>query len=277
MPIYHPLSHYKALRDLIHVLVRHRQLIWEFAKRDLGERFAGQIFGTLWVIGHPLALMSIYLFIFAFVLGVRVKPAADLPLDYTVYLLAGLVPWLTFQEVMGKASVAVVGNANLVKQVVFPLEVIPVKVVVAAMITQCVTFSVLMIYVVIRFKIVPWTFALIPFFMLFQAMAMVGVSYLLSSLGVYFRDLKDFIQVLCLAGMYMMPIFYLPDMVPKMFRPILYINPFSYMVWSAQDIFFYGRIEHPVEFTVFIMMSIFLFYGGYHVFIKLKNMFGNVL
>lgn len=277
MPIHSPSSHYRALRDLVQVLIRHRQLIWEFAKRDVGERFAGQMFGVLWVVGHPLALMAIYLFIFAFVFNVRVKPAVDFPVDYTVYLLSGLVPWMTFQEVMSKAAVSVTGNANLVKQVVFPLEVIPVKVVLAALMTQVVSISVLVVYVLFRFQVVPWTFCLIPVFLLFQTMAMIGVSYLLASIGVYFRDLKDFIQVFCVAGMYILPIFYLPEMVPQMFRPILYLNPFSYMIWSAQDIFFYGRIEHPVEFLLFIMMSIVLFYGGYHVFSRLKNMFGNVL
>ena len=61
----------------------------------------------------------------------------------------------------------------------------------------------------------------------------------------YFRDVKDFVQVFCIAGMYLMPVVYLPKMVPGVFRPLLNLNPFSYMVWCYQDACYFGRFEHP--------------------------------
>ena len=110
----------------------------------------------------------------------------------------------------------------------------------------------------------------------FQAMAMIGVSFVFCSVGVYFRDIKDFVQVFCVMGMYLMPIFFLPTMVPWMFRPFLYLNPFSYMIWCYQDVCYFGRFEHPWAWGAFVLMSFGIFYLGYRVFRKLKIMFGNV-
>ena len=106
---------------------------------------------------------------------------------------------------------------------------------------------------------------------------MIGVAYVLAAVGTYFRDLKDFVQVFCIAGMYLMPVVYLPTMVPRVFRPLLYLNPFSYMAWCYQDACYFGRFEHPWAWPVFLGGSLGMFYLGYRVFRKLKICFGSVL
>jgi lipopolysaccharide transport system permease protein len=119
---------------------------------------------------------------------------------------------------------------------------------------------------------------------------MIGVSFFLASIGVYFRDLKDFVQVFCVMGMYLIPAFYLPAMVPAIFRPMLYLNPFSYMVWCYQDACYFsymvwcyqdacyfGRFEHPWAWAVLALLSVGIFYIGFKVFRKLKVAFGNIL
>jgi lipopolysaccharide transport system permease protein len=272
-----PTSHIHALREVIELLTRHRQLTLEMARREIADRYVGQVFGMLWAIGHPLVIIGIYVFIFAFVFKVRINSAQAIPLDYTVYLLSGLIPWMAFQESMSKGTTVIVGNANLVKQVVFPIEVLPVKAVIASFLTQSVSMGLLTVYVLLKYRALPWTYALLPLLFFLQLSAMVGISFALSSVGVYFRDLKDFVQVLTLIGVYLMPIFYLPSMVPGLFRPLLFVNPFSYMIWCYQDACYFGRIQHPWAWAVFASSSIGVFYIGYRLFRKLKIMFGNVL
>ena len=270
-------DHFSAFREIVSLLTRHRQLTLEMTKREISDRYAGQILGAVWAIGHPLILMAVYVLIFAFVLKVKIGGTKELPLDYTTYLLSGLIPWLSFQESMGKGATVIVNNANLVKQVVFPIEILPVKGVIASFITQLVSTSVLIVYVFIRHGSLPQTYFLIPVLFFFQLIAMVGVAYVFSAVGVFFRDIKDLLQVFCTVGMYIMPIFYLPAMAPRAFKHILFLNPFSYLVWCYQDVFYFGRIDHPWAWGVFIGLSIFVFYSGYRVFRKLKLMFGNVL
>jgi lipopolysaccharide transport system permease protein len=277
MSMFSPTGHLFAFRELIGLLTRHRQLTWEMTKREISERYVGQIFGTLWTIGHPLALMGIFVFVFAYVFKLKVGGTFELPRDFTTYLLSGLIPWMAFQESMAKGSTVILSNASLVKQVVFPIEILPVKGVIVTFVSQAVSSSVLILYVLIKHGFLPWTYALLPVLFFFQALAMIGVSYVLSSVGVFFRDLKDFVQVFCIAGLYMIPVVYLPKWVPGVVRPILFVNPFSHLVWCYQDICYFGRFEHPWSWGVLMFLSLTVFYGGYRIFIKLKIMFGNVL
>jgi lipopolysaccharide transport system permease protein len=270
-------QHYSAFRELVALLTRHRQLTWEMTRREVRDRYAGQVLGAFWAVGHPLVLMGIYVFVFAYVFQVRIGGTRELPLDYTTYLLCGLVPWMSFQEAIAKATTAIVGSANLVKQVVFPIEVLPVKGVLASFATQLVATGAMIGYVLWSHHSLPWTYLLLPVLFFFQGLAMIGVAYLLSSVGAYFRDLKDFVQVFCVAGMYIMPIFYLPQMVPEVFRPLLYLNPFSYMAWCYQDACYFGRFQHLWAWPVFLIGSTATFYLGYRVFRKLKICFGSVL
>ena len=267
----------QALREIVSLLTRHRQLLFAMARREIADRYAGQSLGMLWAVIHPVFIMAVYVFIFAYVIKMKIGGTHELPLDYTTYLLSGLIPWMCFQESMSKASVVIVNNANLVKQVVFPIEVLPVKVVVASLFSMLISLVILMLYVLMVNHSIPRTYLLLPVLLLFQMALMIGINYMLSAIGAYFRDVKDFVQIFNTIGLYLVPIFYLPDQVPSIFRPLLYCNPFSYVIWCYQDILYFGRVEHWWSWLLLVVITAIAFLGGYRIFRKLKTMFGNVL
>jgi lipopolysaccharide transport system permease protein len=267
----------QALREIVMLLTRHRQLLFAMARREIADRYAGQSLGVLWAVIHPVFIMGVYVFIFAYVIKMKIGGTRELPLDYTAYLLSGLIPWMCLQESMSKASVVIVNNANLVKQVVFPIEVLPVKVVVASLFSMLLSLLLLIVYVLIVSHQVPLTYLLLPVLLLMQMAIMIGVNYMLSAIGAYFRDLKDVVQIFNTAGLYLVPIFYLPDQVPRIFRPLLYCNPFSHVIWCYQDVLYFGRFEHWWSWVIVFALAIITFLGGYRTFRKLKTMFGNVL
>jgi len=240
------------------------------AKRELSDRYVGQALGMLWVIGHPLFLTGLYIFVFSVVFKTRLGGTVEMPLDYTTYVLSGLVAWLALSEAMSKSCVAITGNASLVKQVVFPLEILPVKTVLASLVTMLVSLVVLVAYVLITHGTLPVTYALLPLVVLLQLMLMMGGAYILSSVGAYFRDIKDFVQMFATAGIFLLPIVYLPGWVPPLFKPIIYLNPLSYLIWCYQDILYFGRLEHPWAWVVMPILSIGTFTIGYRLFRKLK-------
>lgn len=270
-------GHCQAFTEIVSLLTRHRELTWEMAKRELTDRYSGQVFGFLWAIGHPLFMMGLYVFVFAFVFKTKVGGTIEMPLDYTAYLLSGLVAWMSFQEAMTKSCTAITSNAALVKQVVFPLEILPAKGVLASLFPQMVSLVLLIVYVLVTHGSLPVTYALLPVLIVMQIMAMIGVAYILAPIGAYFRDIKDFVQLFALAGVYLMPIFYLPTWVPQLFKPLLYLNPFSYLIWCYQDALYFGRFEHPWAWAVTGALSVMVFVLGYRVFRKLKPLIGNVL
>jgi homopolymeric O-antigen transport system permease protein len=148
-----------SLRNLVSLFSRYHQLAWEMIKRDVSDRYAGQMFGSAWAIGHPLLLMAIYTVVFSFIFSLRMGGQSDFPLDYTTYLLSGLIPWMASQESMNKGTTAILANADLVKQVVFPLEILPVKGIFSSFLTQIVATLFLMSYVVIKFSFTIIAFA----------------------------------------------------------------------------------------------------------------------
>jgi lipopolysaccharide transport system permease protein len=267
----------QAFIELFQVFRTRGRLIYELARREIGDRYAGQVFGIFWTIGHPIMLTLIYIFVFGFVFRVRTGGTLNLPLDYTSYMLAGIIPWLVFSEVMGKSSTVIVANASVVKQVIFPIEVLPIKNVLASLMTEFVFLGLLAIYTLLTSHTIPWTYVFIPVLVLFQTFAMIGISYLFSSIGVYFRDLKDFVQVFLSVAFFVLPILYLPESIPVAIRPILYFNPISYIIWCYQDALYFGSFMHPWAWAVFGLGSLFIFVFGYRVFRRLKVMFGNVL
>jgi lipopolysaccharide transport system permease protein len=270
-------GHFQAFTEVISLLTRHRDLTWEMAKRELSDRYAGQAFGLLWAIAHPVFMIGLYVFIFAFVFKMKIGGTVEMPLDYTTYLLSGLVAWMSFQESMAKSCTAITANAALVKQVVFPLEILPVKNILAALFPQVVSLVILIAYVLVTHGSLPLTYLLLPVLIVMQLMAMVGVAYILAPIGAYFRDIKDFVQLFSMAGVYLMPVFYLPTWVPELFKPVLYINPFSYLIWCYQDALYFGRFEHPWAWIVTGVLSMVVFVLGYRAFRKLKPLLGNIL
>jgi len=270
-------GHIGALREAGLLLTRHRGLTFEMARREVSDRYAGQAFGILWAVGHPMFMTGLYVFIFGVVFKTKLGGTFEMPLDYTAYILSGLIPWMAFQDSMNRSCIAVTANASLVKQVVFPLEVLPAKGVIASLLPQLVSTTILIAYVLVVDKVLLATYSVLPVLMFLQILAMLGASYLLSAVGAYFRDIKDLVQLFCMAGVYLVPVVYLPDWTPSIFKPVLYLNPFSYPVWCYQDALYFGRFEHPWAWVVNSFLSIAVFVSGYRVFRRLKPGFGNTL
>lgn len=267
----------KTLYALVSNLLQYRSLIWEMTIREIRDRYAGQVFGSLWAIGHPIFLMLIYIVIFNFIFTARVGDTFALPRDLTAYILAGLVPWLTFQDVLARAPTTISGNANLVKQVVFPIDILPIRTVFSALPNLLIGVLILIVYELIQNHSIPWTYVMFPLLLTIQVLAMLGISFLFSTIGVYFRDLKDMVMVFLAANLFMMPVLFLPGSMPKFVELLFYLNPFSYMVWCYQDIFYFGRFEHPWAWLVFSLGSLIVLTLSCKLYVKTRTMFGNVL
>jgi lipopolysaccharide transport system permease protein len=278
LSILSPAANWRASHELLGLLSRHRQLTWEMVRRELTERFAGHGLGALWAIGHPIVTIAVFIFLYVLVFKQRMTAVGlETPGDFTVYMLAGLIPWLMMQEVLAKSTGAIIGNANLVKQVVFPVEILPVKIVLAAVVTQLVFLVVFVGYMLARLHTLPPTVLLVPVLMALQAVAAAGLALALSSLSCFLRDLREFVTVFCSINVFLMPVVYQPTDVPELLRPLLYVNPFSYMIWCWQDAMFFGRFEHPVAWVVFPLFAAACLALGARAFRKLKPQLGNVL
>ena len=275
-----PPAYLKAMRSVFETLIRHKVLLRETSKQDIADRYAGQMLGMLWAFIHPVLTMLVFLFLFAFVLRMRIPEHAQIAQGwggYVMYLLAGLVPWISLQEIMGRSVAAITSSSNLVKQVIFPLEVLPAKMLFSAFLTQCISLGIYFTFGIILYGPPHATVLLLPWLMTVQLVGSLGIALLFSAIAPFFRDLKDIIQVLCFVLLYSMPIFYTMHMVPGWVRPILMLNPLLHMIECWHDALYWGAITSPLSWIIFPLFSLLLFAIGARTFIALKGMFGNVL
>ena len=272
-----PQANFQGFAEAGALVHRNFRLTMVLATRELVEPYAGQIFGRFWAVGHPLFLIVLYTVVFSVVFNARIGGTHELPLDYTVYILSGLVPWLTFQQAMAKGCYALVANANIVKQIIFPLEVMPLATTFASVTILGIGLAFIAIYTLISTGSLAATWLLLPVLLLLHVVAMTGVAFALSAVSVFVKDVKDFVQLFAVANIFLMPVIYIPEWTPAAFRPVILMNPFSHLIWCYQDLVYFGRIEHPVAWVVVFVLSLLSFAFGYRVLRKLKPYFGNVL
>jgi lipopolysaccharide transport system permease protein len=262
-----------ALSAPFETIVRHRELVSELVKRELKDRHVGQALGVVWAYGHPLLLMLIYTFLFAYVFPTRVTGSNR---DFAVSVLAGVLAWLAFQDILARASTILVSQASLVKQIVFPVEVLPVKAAIASALPYSVALVFAIGYAWLHDTLTPMVL-LLPFVIATQLAAMIGAAFLLAVLGVFFRDLRDLVTVFCSINLFAQPILYNPDALPSIMKWVFVFNPFSYQVWCWQDVLYHGRFEHPVAWIVFPLCAAASLAAGWMLFARLKHHLGDML
>ena len=268
----------EPIRETLQLLRDRRELAWEMTKRELVDRYAGHTLGYLWLFLHPVLLVLIYLFVFSVVFRARIDAQGySVATNYTTYLLAGLLPWLAFQDALNKGTAAIIQDRNLVKQIVFPIEILPIKAIAPSVVTLLSFQLLFVLYLAVGPEKLSLMLPLLVPLMVFQCLAMLGLAFLLSTAGAYVRDLRDIVSVLAFVTIFLLPIVYQPAWVPGALKLILYLNPLSYMIWCYQDVFFYGHIEHPEAWIVWPLFAVGCFAFGHRAFQRVKGALGNFL
>jgi lipopolysaccharide transport system permease protein len=272
-----PRSLYIGAEGGVQSVIKNLPLAATLARRELSRRHAGQFLGAIWAIGQPLFLMLLFLFIFGIVFKQRMGGTVELPRDYAVYILSGLVPWLSFQPTLITTCTSITGNGNLIKQFTIDSAVFPLKDVLVTFVFWAVGIAVVLFYTLAIFRSLPWTLLLLPVAAVIQFVTAIGFGWALASLSVFVRDIREVMQIATTAGIYILPIVYLPNWVPPLFRPFLYLNPFSYLIWVYQDTLYFGRLEHPWAWVMAAGVAALSFILGSRAFRRMKPYFAAYL
>jgi lipopolysaccharide transport system permease protein len=272
-----PRQNIACIAEVLRHVASMRDLLTELIRREINSPHAGHGLGPAWAYIHPIVIVLVYLYVIGFVIGSKIDASANFPGDYPSYILVGLVPWLMTQNALVRTTGALTANSNLVKQVVFPIEILPVAAFASASIPYLPALTLVLCYQLYVSGGLPATTLLLPAVFAMHIALGVGLGFALSALSVFVRDLREIVSVFCVVAMYVTPAIYLPEWVPAKIRPILYLNPFSYVTWCYQDAIFFGAIKHPVAWVVFAALAFISLALGYRLFRELKPFYGNVL
>jgi lipopolysaccharide transport system permease protein len=257
-------------------LYNSRDLIRLLTLRDFKARFRGSFGGAIWSIIQPLLLMVIYTLVFSTFLKVSFDQS-DSPYVFAVFLLCGLLPWSAFSEGLSNATGVIRNNINLVKRVVFPLEILPLNITLVSIIQQSIGIILLLPLAYIINNSFSWTILFIPALLLIQILLFTGIYYYWASLSVFLPDLKQVTPLLLSMMMFLTPIFYPENIIPEWANGLLKLNPLSHVVILYRQIIMNGQIPAIRSLAQISLISLGVFLTGYFWFMHTKKGFADIL
>ncbi|MCB0168024.1 MAG: ABC transporter permease [Anaerolineae bacterium] len=256
-----------------------RELIFQLTKREVLQRYKGSYLGVLWSFVTPLALLLVYTFAFSVILQARWQGdnTENGHLIFALNLFGGLIPFTVFTETLSSASALIIRNPNYVKKVVFPLEMLVMSKLGASIIDSLFGIVILLLGTVIILGAIPWTIILLPIMYLPLIFLCLGLSWFFASLGVFVRDVGNFLNVVIRMLFFVTPIFYPLSSVPANIRVLLYLNPLTFIVNHFRRVILWGQMPDWGEFLVLTAITFVICLLGYIWFMKSKKTFADVI
>jgi len=262
---------------IVETIWRQRQLLRQLTNRAVQQRFRGSVLGLLWAILNPVFMLLIYTYVFGIILNVRWNGEGG-HFFFAMNLYCGLIVYGIFSESVGTASGQVISNPSYVKKIVFPLELLPLASMGAAVIFNL--FSVAILLFCTQFFMHPLTIhlAALPIVWLPLFLFTAGWSWIVAALGVFLRDIGQLIVIILQVVFYLCPIVYPLRRVPEaMQKWYLWVNPLAVSVEESRRVLLqqswpvWGWL--PVNYVVCLLVFIF----GYYAFMKTKRGFADVI
>lgn len=274
------LAHHLNPVGMVRSLWRHRDLTWQFAVRRVQARYKGQAFGLGWSVADPLVTLAIYTFVFGVILRRGLVEGADGGIArFALEVFAGILVFNVFRETVGAAPTLVVSQPNFVKKVVYPLETLPLSQLLASLFNLGAGLVVWVIgFAIFSEAHVPSPrIAMLPVVVLPVALLALGVSWVLASLGVFLRDLRNPVGSVLHMLFFLSAIFYRIEDVPEAYRWMIAVNPLAQSVEAARGVMFGEYWPDWAWWWGTLVSGVVACLLGYAFFMKSRRAFADVI
>lgn len=254
-------------------------LVRSLVARDVTGRYRGSALGILWSLVTPLCMLAIYTFVFGSILGTRWNGVNDLGgmAGFSIILFAGLLVFQLFAEVVTHAPTLVLSNVNYVKKVVFPLEILPVVAVGSALFHLSVSLVPLFAFMLWIRGHIPPTALLLPVVLAPFVLVILGLGWFFASLGVYLRDIAQFLGTVVTALMFLSPVFFPATALPEGVRPWLMLNPLTVPIEQTRVVLIWGNAPDWATLGVYGLCAVVIATAGFCWFQATRKGFADVL
>jgi lipopolysaccharide transport system permease protein len=257
MTFFRTLSH--SFVRMVSIILRYRRLLAAITRVELAKRHAGSILGMAWVVLQPGLLLSVYLFVYMVVFPVRLQNFGRY--DFVIYVFCGLVPYLGFMEALTTGGLSIKQNIHLVKNVMLPIELIPVRAVLVGMASQFVSIGLVLVLAGAG-GILSWNVVWLPVIVVLQMMWLAGLTWILASLTVALPDITYFVNLFVFLLMFLSPIGYRPDSLPGGFRWVTALNPIFYLTAVYRGSILHANSPSFAVMFVYVIMCVATFALG---------------
>jgi len=253
-------------------IIAYKDLLFVFIWREFAIRYKQSVFGVLWAVFQPLSLMLMFTFIFSYVMPVKVS---DHP--YVIFFYSGILPWSFFASALNYSIPSLTNHYNLITKIYFPREILPLSGIAVAFIDLLIAsgiFILLLIFYRVEATLnllwVPPLFALLILFT-------ISIALFLSSLNVYYRDVKLATGFLLQLWFFATPVFYSVDKLPDKIKVLLFLNPMTFIVENLRRCTIEGRGVVWWQFGLLFLFTVGIFIFSYAYFIKTERRFADVI
>ena len=245
-------------------------LVFVLTKKDIKSRYKTSILGYLWSIINPLAFAAIFYVIFQLVMRFDME-------NYALFLVTGLFTWQWINNSAIAGTMIFIQNASLIKKIIFPRSILPLSIVLQDSFHFLMSIPVIIVLLFLYDKTPGWNWIIgIPMLIVIQGILTYGISLLLASVNLFFRDVEKITGLLFTALFYMTPILFPVSMVPEEYRAYILLNPFTPIIVAWRELFIDGVIFSEYTLYSFGYAMLFLFVGVV-VYRKLRWKFAEVL
>ncbi len=271
-------AHGVSIAALLRSLWRNRGLIAQMTKREVIGRYKGSIMGLGWSFLHPVFMLAVYTFVFSVVFKARWGGGEEESrTQFALVLFVGMIVHGLFAEVLNRAPTLIYSNVNYVKKVVFPLEILPVVTMGAALFHSLIGVGIWLAAFALLNGYVQWTAVFAPLVLMLLIIITLGLAWMLASLGVFVRDVGQTIGIMTTVMLFLSPVFYPVTALPEAVRPWLLANPLTFIIEQARAVLIWGRMPNWVGLGEYALVAIAIAWAGYAWFQKTRNGFADVL
>ena len=274
IPVSRLINPYRIARDLL----KHRELIVAYTKREFQTAHRGTYLGLAWSIISPLIMLALFTFVFGHIFGGKFNPKAhETPAEFALALFIGLGFFNGFAQSMGGASGLIVGNANFVKSLAFPLEILSVSSVLNVLMNLVICIAICLVAHLVMYGYLRVTTIALVLHFACIALIGLGISWFLSALSVFIRDIPAIVPPISIVLMFISGCFFPLSVMSPRIRAIVELNPLAVLIDQSRSSLMYGIWPDFVSLGYVFILSLAMAVGGYCFFMKAKPAFADVI
>lgn len=247
-------------------LIQYREFLKSNVKKEIRGKYKGSFLGMLWSFLNPLLSVVVYAIIFPYIMRMQME-------HYLIYLITGIIPWTFFTMSINTGMISILVNANIIKKVYFPRIILPIASVTSALVNFLISCLIILAFVIFSGIGLSFNLLYLPLVVIIQYVLLLGITFILSAIDLYVRDIENIMIFFINMLFYATPILYTPDIFPEKISLIIKLNPMAHLINAYRDIFYYKTTPDLLSLGVVGVISIIILIIGYLIFDKLQKGF----
>lgn len=247
-------------------LYHYRELLKTNVKKDIRGKYKGSFLGILWSFINPLLQVLVYALVFPYIMKVETE-------NYLIFLICGIIPWTWFITSISQGTTSITNNANLIKKVYFPREILPISVVTSGLVNFLISCIIILIFVLLGGSTISWHLIFLPLIIIVQYIFTLALIFVLSAVNVYVKDVEYIVAFIINMLFYATPILYTTEMFSGPILWLFRLNPLAHLINAYRDVFYVHHIPNLINLSILLGVSILLVVICYIIFKKLEKGF----